>query len=110
MSADTPEVKSEMNQPNPPEKSKRSLRIVLQKGWDVPFLANIVSIAVPLLAGFLAAWLWFESTLNAKVEQRIAPYEYYLNGAALVTDREYDRAVPELEKAFNLLGKRFDER
>jgi tetratricopeptide (TPR) repeat protein len=110
MSSTTSDIKSENGPQGPKPEPQRSFKIVLQRIRDVPYLANFITVAGALLAGFLAAWLWFDSTLNARVERRIAPYENYLNGAALVTDGEYDRAVPELEKAFNMLGKRFDER
>jgi tetratricopeptide (TPR) repeat protein len=110
MNTNTPEKPPEPISTSPSQESKKGFNIVLQKIRDVPYLANIVTIMVPLFAGFLAAWLWFESTLSERVEQRIAPYEYFLNGSALVQDGEYDRAIPELERAFTLLGRSFDQR
>jgi tetratricopeptide (TPR) repeat protein len=66
-------------------------------------IVNFLAIAGALLAFYL----WFDGQINKVIEQRVEPYENFLVGLAFVEDEEYEKAIPELDKAFDQLKMRF---
>lgn len=61
-----------------------------------------------LAGAVITAFLWLGARVDKTVTARIEPYEHFLLGLGAEHDEEYDRAVPEFDKAFDALSKRGD--
>ncbi|HEX8247479.1 MAG TPA: hypothetical protein VF599_04785 [Pyrinomonadaceae bacterium] len=69
-------------------------------------IAAFFGIGGAILGGYLTAFVWIDTKVDAKVQQNIEPYELYLGGVNLIRDEYYDRAIPDLEKSFDTLVKK----
>src|SRR2546423_6691424 len=63
-------------------------------------------LVITLVSAFLGGLAWLNSRIDNSVTERIEPYEHFLLGLGAVHDEEYDRAIPDLDKAFDALEKR----
>lgn len=63
-----------------------------------------------LVTAILGGLAWLNSRINSRIDQavteRVEPYEHFLLGMGAVNDEEYDRAIPDFDKAFDALEKR----
>lgn len=75
---------------------------------SIPKLADTLKNVISFLAGVGITTAWLESSLNSRIEKRVAPFESYMQGVSFNVNQDYDRAIPLLEKAYNEIGGTFD--
>lgn len=75
---------------------------------SIPKLAETLKNVISFLAGVGITTAWLESSLNSRIEKRVAPFESYMQGVSFNVNQDYDRAIPLLEKAYNEIGGTFD--
>lgn len=63
---------------------------------------------ISIVTALFGIYVWLGARIDSTVKTRIEPYEHFLLGLGAVHDEEYDRAVPELDKAFDALQERGD--
>lgn len=90
-------------QGNPKERKSLIARFL-----SFPILADITTVVVSVLAGVGLAIAWLESSVNARIEKRVMPFESYMQGVSFVVNQDFDRAIPHLEKAYSEIGRTLD--
>lgn len=75
---------------------------------SIPKLADTLKNVISFLAGVGIAIAWLQSSVNSRIEKRVAPFESYMQGVSFNVNQDYDRAIPLLEKAYNEIGGTFD--